>query len=96
MKQLMQNKKLKCYHAHHKDDYHGVAIIACNVREAKKLAWEYRDMFDCDWWPDMRVTWTRDANIKDLKKGIVDDQISLEETYKRGIYVDTEAEEEIY
>jgi len=88
------SKQLRCYFAHYRDDWSsGVAVIAHNIREAKKIAWGYRDLIDCDWWTDMRVNWIKEADIEGLKVGVVDEQIGLTESYKRKIYFNPEEEQ---
>lgn len=82
----MDKEKLRCYHCHHKDEYYGMAIIAHTVKEAKKIAWDYHDEFECDWWPDLRARWVKDANIEGLKRGEVDTQINFKEACERKIY----------
>lgn len=87
----MERSKLRCYFAHFKDDWSmGIAIIAHNIKEAKKIIDPYRDMIDCNWYPDLRVNWIKEANIENLKVGIVDNQISVAEAYKRNIYTNLE------
>ena len=92
----MNKDILRCYFAHYKDDWSsGVAVIACNIKEAKKIAWEYRDLIEVDWYSDMRVNWIRKPDIKGLKVGAVDEQISLDEAYRRKIYTNfAEVEDE--
>lgn len=52
-------------------DY-GVAVVATNAREAKKIAWGHDLLADCEW-IDVTVTWQKKAKVEDLPIGEVKD-----------------------
>lgn len=60
----------------------GVAVVAHTAKEAKLLAWdEWRGEFGD--WIDVRAQWRREAIVKDLPPGIIDDyNLAL----RRGLY----------
>ena len=66
----MKEKKLKCYFVEAKghDEPNGVAVIAYNVQDAKKLGFNYLCEFDVEW-IDLRPTICKHANIDELSNG---------------------------
>jgi len=66
------------------DEYEGgIAVVARNAREAKKLAFNHAFDIVGDDWLDLRCRWIRDANVEDLPFGIVEPETGL----RAGLYI---------
>ena len=69
------------------DDYEGsgIAIIAENTKEARKIAVHYNDDYN---YVEMcsHIKLMKNADTSDLTKGIVDDQVTSLEGVRRGLY----------
>lgn len=66
-------KEKRGYFVYEKDAEYGFPVVATSEREARKLAHGISEL-DCDW-VDIRATWKRDANVKDLPIGYVKNEI---------------------
>lgn len=53
------------------DGDYGYAIIACSVKEARKLLWQNSDVRDCceDLWINLDPKWIKGAKVDDLPIG---------------------------
>ena len=66
----MSNKK--GYFVKEKNGDYGFPIVAVSAKHAKKIAWDTGDS-DCDY-TAVRVTWHKNANVKILPIGCVEDE----------------------
>jgi len=69
----------------HEDSESGIAVIANNYREAKRMGyswWGSEHGHECDY-IEQRVKLVKNANVEGLKEGPIDDFI---EGLKRGLY----------
>jgi len=90
---MMEKKKnrLRAYFVRsHEECEFGVAVIAKNIRDAKKRGIESGDIGDIDEYIDVTVCWIKGAKIDGLIEGIVDADV---DALKRGLYAYLEDEE---
>ncbi len=73
----------KGYFVSIEDDY-GIGVVAESSKEAKKIGYNYSQGEGWDWeYIDVRVNWKKDAIVKDLPIGAIEEAI---EGLKRNIY----------
>jgi hypothetical protein len=88
---MEEKTRLRAYFVRvHKDCEYGVAVIAENVKDAKKQGIESGDIGDIEEYIDIRAVWIKDANIEGLTEGVVDADV---DALKRGLYSYLEDEE---
>jgi hypothetical protein len=81
---MEEKTRLRAYFVRvHKDCEYGVAVIAENVKDAKKRGIESGDIGDIEEYIDVRATWIKDAKIDGLPVGVVDADV---DALKRGLY----------
>jgi hypothetical protein len=77
---MEKKTRLRAYFVRsHKDCEYGVAVIAENVKDAKKRGIESGDIE----YIDVTVSWIKDAKIEGLVEGVVDADV---DAVKRGLY----------
>lgn len=66
---------LRCYNVQDKDIEWGIPVIAHNAKEAKKIGFTWaKDNMNFPEWINTECHWRRNADIKGLDVGVVDDQ----------------------
>lgn len=81
---MEEKTRLRAYFVRvHKDCEYGVAVIAKNVKDAKKQGIESGDIGDIEEYIDIRAVWIKDAQIEGLTEGVVDADV---DALKRGLY----------
>lgn len=78
--------KKRGYFVKVKDEESGIAVVAINGKEAKKIAYHSGNLTDSiinTDWIDIRVTWMRKANVEDLPNGVITDEMLA---LRRGVY----------
>jgi hypothetical protein len=78
-------KKKRAYYVGEKDSEYGIAVIASNAKEAKKLAFGVEPLDDVEW-IDLRVRWNKRAIIDDLPVGFVFNDDRVLEGVHRHVY----------
>ena len=68
-KETGMNQK-RGYFVYEIDEPMGIGIVATSVKEVKKIAFANELM--CDW-IDIRCRWIKDADVKDLPVGLIND-----------------------
>ncbi|MBE3087127.1 MAG: hypothetical protein IMZ64_13020 [Bacteroidetes bacterium] len=82
---MEEKTRLRAYFVRvHKDCEYGIAVIAENIKDAKKQGIESGDIGDIEEYIDVRAVWIKDANIEGLTEGVVDAEV---DALKRGLYL---------
>lgn len=77
---MLKNKTLRMYFVGNDDDG-GVAVLAFNGRQAKKLAWPFLDTSS---WLDVNARLIRDARIEHVKNPELGHILTYTEGLKQG------------